>query len=89
MENILKDIKQNCRECETTRQIVKFLHSRGDFSYHSEYHREIWFFYKEALTKIFKNSKYPKREAREHTINMMKISPQTFRRIREKYQDRI
>lgn len=81
LKNIVKDIEQNCPDCECSpERTVEFLKDRGDFSYISEYHREIWFFYLEALKTR------TKREAREVTIELFKISEGLFRKVRRKYR---
>ena len=80
MKNIIKDIETNCPECKCdVEKTVDFLANRGDFSYSSEYHREIWFFYLEALNER------TKKEARDLTIEMFDISFATFKNIRAKF----
>lgn len=81
VRNILKDLTKNCRECKSQKDIVEFLFDRGDFSYTSEYYREIWFFYQDAI----KGLKMSKREARLHTMLMFDISYGTFCKVRKRY----
>lgn len=87
VKNIIKDIEQNCKECCEPDKTIKFLFDRGDISYTSEYYREIWFFYKESLT-LFKKSKKQKKEARDHTCEMMGISEPLFWKISKKLRKR-
>ena len=84
MKNIVKDIETNCKECTTPTDIVAFLHNRGDFSYTSEFYREVWFFYLESIS-LFEGRKR-KEAAKLHTCKMMGISEGTFRRIRRVYR---
>lgn len=83
VKNIVKDLDQNCKECREPEKTVKFLFDRGDISYTSEYYREIWFFYKESLD-LFKKSKQQKKQARNHTCEMMNISEPLFWKISKK-----
>lgn len=83
MKNIIKDVEQNCKECCDPEKTIAFLHERGDFSYTSEYYREVWFFYKESLT-LFPKGRDRKQKARQHTCEMMKISERTFWKISNK-----
>ena len=80
MKNIIKDIEQNCPECQcSVEETIKYLTNHGDLSYTSDHYREVWFFYIEAL-KMLKN----KAQARRHTIEMFKISPEKFKVIKRK-----
>ena len=84
MKNIVKDIETNCPTCKDVESIVHVLHNRGDFSYTSEFYREVWFFYLESIS-LFEGRK--KRElAKNHTCQMMGVSDGTFRRIRRLYR---
>jgi hypothetical protein len=84
MKNILKDIELNCQYCKSFADVVEFLHNRGDFSYTSEFYREVWFFYLESIS-LFDGRK--KRSlAKAHTCKMMGISEGTFNRIRRAYR---
>lgn len=80
MNNIIKDIKENCED-KTVEGIVKYLTRSGDIAYTSEYHREIVYFYLEAR-------KMPQthREAKQTTIQLFNISSPTFKRIMRKYK---
>lgn len=80
MKNIVKDIKTNCKDL-SIEGIVDFLNSRGDLSYTSNYHREIWFFYVEARRLPLTH-----REAKQTTMTMFKISSATFKNIQIKYK---
>ena len=78
MRNIIRDIEENCPDCScSVEKTVKFLHNRGDFTYTSNLYREIWFFYTEALETR------TKKEARDLTLEMFRISFETFRRVRK------
>lgn len=80
MKNIVKDIKKNCPDCECSiEKTIKFLQDSGDLSYTSEHYREIWFFYSE-LAITLKN----KKEARETTMKLFKISFEKFKYIRKR-----
>ncbi len=80
MINLIKDIKENCQD-HSIEGIVDFLLNRGDLSIFSNYHREIYFFYKE-LRKSGSNHK----EARSITMEGFKLSPSTFKRVIKKYK---
>ena len=82
MKNIIKDIKTNCPECECDiEKTVEFLCNRGDFSYISEHHREVWFFYLDALKE------FEEKEARNLTIEMFRLTYEKFSYIRRKYRE--
>jgi len=79
MRNIIKDIEQNCPECNcSVERTVEYLVSNGDISYTSEHYREVWFFYQECLN-TFKN----KRKARLTTLEVMDIKPDKFKYIQK------
>jgi len=84
VKNIIKDIETNCPTCKDVESIVGFLHNRGDFSYTSEFYREVWFFYLESISLF--NTRNKKKLAQQHTCKMMGISDGTFRRIRRLYR---
>jgi hypothetical protein len=82
MINIVKDIKENCPECECdTEKTVRYLYEHGDISPTSEYYREIWYFYEEALT-LFKGEVKKKMKARNLTMEHFKISYGTFKNVK-------
>ena len=80
MRNIVKDIKANCKD-HSVEGIVRFLFDSGDFSYNSEYDREIFFFYRALIEDAQTH-----REARKTTIEVMKISNDKFRRAIRKFR---
>ena len=81
MKNILKDIKNNCNQCDID-QVIEFLKERGDFSYTSETHREIYFFYLETLKEWDCSKEY----ARLVTCEMFDICESNFYKIIKKYR---
>lgn len=84
MKNLVRDIEENCPECHCdTENTVKYLYDHGDISATSEYYREIWFFYEEALG-LFKGEVKKKMKARELTLEHFKISYGTFKNVRER-----
>lgn len=83
MRNIVRDIEQNCPECEcSVEETIKYLYVRGDIVQTSEYYREVWFFYQEALD-IF-DPPFKKKKARELTLEHFGIHYETFRNIRRR-----
>ena len=79
MKNIIKDIKKNCPDCECSiDKTVEYLVSHGDIGYTSEHYREVWYFYKELLDTL-KN----KRQARETTLELMRIKHDKFKYIQK------
>lgn len=85
MKNLIKDIERNCPECECdTEKTIKYLYDHGDISATSEYYREIWFFYEEALTTLFEGEVKKKKKARELTMEHFTISYGTFKNVRER-----
>lgn len=82
MENIIKDIKLNCKD-KTVEGIVRFLYKNGDIPFTAEYYREIWFFYEGAL-EMLKN----KIEARKLTKEIMNIDESKFKRVKKKCENR-
>jgi len=85
VRNILKDVENNCPDCCEPEKTIAFLHKRGDFSYTAEWYREVWYFYNDAL-KLFPKGKLQKKQARQHTCEMMEISEETFKRIRKRFK---
>lgn len=79
MINVIKDIKQNCQD-QSIEGIVNFLVNRGDFSYTSNFHREVWFFYSEL------RKDYDHKTARKVTIESFKLSPSNFKQIIRKFK---
>ena len=75
MKNVVKDIETNCPDC-SPEEIVSFLVDNGDLSTTSNYHREIYFFYKECRKERFTH-----REARRTTIELFNIGPTKFKKI--------
>jgi len=80
MKNLVKDIEQNCED-KSVQGIVDFLVERGDISYISNYHREIWFFYKELRDLDINH-----RKARKTTMDMFQIGAELFKRVIRKYR---
>jgi len=79
MNNIVKDIIENCKECECdVEATVKFLQKRGDIHFTSDHYREVWYFYLESL-KMLKN----KKKARETTLELFKLKPDKFKYIQK------
>lgn len=79
MKNLVKDIEENCDDCEcNTEATIKFLMNSGDLSFTSDHYREVWYFYKELAISL-KN----KKQARETTLELFKISHEKFRHIRK------
>lgn len=77
MKNIVKDIEENCPECQCDPEAtVNFLKKRGDFHFKSDHYREIWFFYKEAIKE------FGKRQGRRITLEVMNVTPRKFKYIR-------
>jgi len=83
MKNLIKDIRQNCEDL-TLEGIVSFMNKRGDLSYTSDYHREIYFFYIEARKLPLKH-----REAKQTVMELFKIGSTTFKTIMRKYKGAI
>jgi len=79
MLNLIKDIKLNCPD-QSIEGIVKFLMNRGDLTYTSDSHREIYFFYQEARKLPLTH-----REAKQTTMQLFKISSTSFKQIMRKY----
>ena len=80
MKNLVKDIEQNCHD-KSVQGIVDFLVERGDIGYISNYHREIWFFY-----KGLRDASSDHKEARSITIDHFDLTPSTFKRIIRRFR---
>lgn len=87
LKNILKDIELNCKDCKSISDAISFLVKRGDFSYTSDYYREVWFFYLESLSLFEGKHHEKKKKARELTQEMFKISRRLFYYIRKSFKD--
>ena len=74
MKNIIKDIRRNCPDCSNTEKVVEFLYRRNDLKQTADIHREIAFFYQDAIP-LFKGNKA---NAKRHTMEMMGVSERTF-----------
>lgn len=84
MRNIVREISENCPECACDlERTVKYLYENGDIAPTSDYYREIWYFYIEAL-KITERP-YRKKKARSLTLDHFKISSETFKNIRARF----
>ncbi len=80
MINLIKDIKENCED-KSIEAIVKFMFDSGDLSYLSNYHREVWFFYREL-----RKNKHTHREARRVTMDQFQVKKDNFKKIIRKYK---
>lgn len=82
MENIIRDIEDNCND-KSIKGIIKFMHASGDIPVTSEYYREVWHFYIEACDML-----KSKMQARRLTKEFMKINESKFKRIKTRYESR-
>lgn len=81
MKNVIKDIEQNCED-KSIKGIIDFLVLRQDLYYPSNYHREIWFFYKEL-----RDDNTSHKEARALTMSHFRLNSSYFKRVIKKYKD--
>ncbi len=79
MKNIVKDIEENCPECEcNTEATIEFLNHNGDLSFTSDHYRDVWFFYLNSL-----KSGLSKKISRTTTIELFCISHEKFKHIQK------
>lgn len=80
MKNVIKDIEQNCED-KSIEGIVSFLVLKQDLYYPSNYHREIWFFYKEL-----RDAGTTHKESRALTMSHFRLNSSYFKRVVKKYK---
>ena len=83
MKNVIKDINKNCKDL-SVEGIVRFLENRGDLRFTANSHREVYYFFLEAL-----DCGFTLMESKKITVELFDINPNTFKNIRSRFKGEI